>query len=378
MNCFPSHLYTAWSSKSKDLKTGSMATVSSTIFPSSIPRSVCNGFNIAIKQAKLFVGKTSPNPPVGCTLLDKDGEIIACKAHQYAGSPHAEQLAVSQAQEDGRLKDIDTAIVTLEPCNHIGRTPSCSSVLAQTPVKTVYIGCRDSNTHVKGGGAQALSQKGIKVIWLAPNSAAHSLFGQCCSLHAAFKKKCQTGLPWITVKQAVRQQGDDFTMFPPPGQKTFTSQDALKTVHELRHMTSGIITTGATIRDDAPLFTIRFHPDPDPIRRLLIICSQNPPSISSKWIEKRKKDFDIIMCEDVKKLPYLFKEQSVNWLMIEAGPSFLKTIKENVWWDDWLVFAQSKNGEEACHFASRHQYSPLNLLSQSINFTEEQVCFPEL
>jgi diaminohydroxyphosphoribosylaminopyrimidine deaminase / 5-amino-6-(5-phosphoribosylamino)uracil reductase len=105
------------------------------------------------------LGATSPNPPVGCVLLDQDGHIVGEGHHERKGEAHAEANAIAAA---GALADGATAVVTLEPCNHYGRTPACRQTLIDAGVKRVVIALIDPTSRGEGGAA-ALRAAGVDV-----------------------------------------------------------------------------------------------------------------------------------------------------------------------------------------------------------------------
>lgn len=113
----------------------------------------------ALELAKRGLGKTHPNPAVGCVIL-KDGKVIGEGFHPQAGKPHAEVYALRAA---GQSATGATAYVTLEPCNHFGRTPPCSRALVAAGVKRVVIGVGDPNPLVGGAGIRTLQAAGIEV-----------------------------------------------------------------------------------------------------------------------------------------------------------------------------------------------------------------------
>ncbi|HZM80988.1 MAG TPA: bifunctional diaminohydroxyphosphoribosylaminopyrimidine deaminase/5-amino-6-(5-phosphoribosylamino)uracil reductase RibD, partial [Candidatus Limnocylindrales bacterium] len=114
----------------------------------------------AIELAARGLGTTSPNPVVGCVLVDANGVVVGEGFHVYAGGPHAEIVALAQAGE--RAKG-GTAVVTLEPCNHTGKTGPCSEALIRAGVARVVIAVADPNP-VAIGGAQRLRAAGVDVI----------------------------------------------------------------------------------------------------------------------------------------------------------------------------------------------------------------------
>ena len=113
----------------------------------------------AISLASRGLGSTSPNPVVGCVILDSAGEIVGEGFHAYAGGPHAEVRALAAAGDRARG---GTAVVTMEPCNHTGRTGPCSEALVQAGVVRVVAGVADPNP-VAHGGAEALRAVGVDV-----------------------------------------------------------------------------------------------------------------------------------------------------------------------------------------------------------------------
>jgi diaminohydroxyphosphoribosylaminopyrimidine deaminase/5-amino-6-(5-phosphoribosylamino)uracil reductase len=114
----------------------------------------------AIAVSAAGIGSTSPNPPVGCVLLDPDNRIVGEGYHERKGESHAEVNALAAA---GALAQGATAVVTLEPCNHQGRTPACRQALIEADVKRVVIALIDPTSRGKGGAA-ALREAGVEVV----------------------------------------------------------------------------------------------------------------------------------------------------------------------------------------------------------------------
>ncbi|CAM9893770.1 unnamed protein product, partial [Choristocarpus tenellus] len=114
----------------------------------------------ALELASQGVGNTRPNPAVGCVVLDKKGKVVGEGYHPKAGEPHAEIWALRQA---GDRAMGGTAYVTLEPCNHFGRTPPCTSALLESGVKRVVAGMVDPDPRTAGGGLRRLAEGGVEV-----------------------------------------------------------------------------------------------------------------------------------------------------------------------------------------------------------------------
>jgi len=108
----------------------------------------------------LHTGKTRPNPMVGCVIVNDDGEVVGEGFHPKAGQPHAEVWAIRQAGEKARGA---TAYVSLEPCNHFGRTPPCVNALLEAGVRKVVAGMVDPFPLVGGKGLERLKENGVEV-----------------------------------------------------------------------------------------------------------------------------------------------------------------------------------------------------------------------
>ena len=132
----------------------------------------------ALALARRGVGRTSPNPSVGCVIV-RDGVIVGTGWHKKAGTPHAETHALEMAGERARGADV---YVTLEPCCHTGKTPPCSQALIRAGVRRVVAGMSDPNPRVSGGGLAELGAAGIQV-------ACGVLEEECRDLNRPFIKK---------------------------------------------------------------------------------------------------------------------------------------------------------------------------------------------
>ena len=140
-------------------------------------------------------GRPSPNPYVGAVLV-RNGEFIACGYHAKAGAAHAEIDAI--ANVGGRAEGA-TLYVTLEPCNHFGRTGPCTEAIIEAGINVVMVGCRDPNPHVSGS-IDRLQAAGIDV-------RVGLLEEECRILIADFEKHIRTGLPFVTLKAAITIDG---------------------------------------------------------------------------------------------------------------------------------------------------------------------------
>ncbi|MBS1097232.1 bifunctional diaminohydroxyphosphoribosylaminopyrimidine deaminase/5-amino-6-(5-phosphoribosylamino)uracil reductase RibD [Gluconobacter sphaericus] len=321
-----------------------------------------DGFRAAISQAVETFGATAPNPSVGCALLDAEGRTLTVGVHPRAGQPHAEAMALAQARETGVLDQARVALVTLEPCNHTGRTPPCSEALRNSPVQEVWIGAADPNPQASGGAARLREEPSAKrVIMLADRPEMADLARDCQALLAPFASRVVRHRPWISVKQALDEHG---SMVPPPGQKTFTSPDSLVLAHRLRRATDAIITGIGTVLADRPRFTVRHVPDHEDRKPRLLVVYDRHGRLPADWTaEITQAGFDVISSPDLLSVPAMLAERGVNWAMVEAGPALLASVSEAGLWDDWLTIHKTA-GADRIDLKSRDE-SPLRLLREN-------------
>ncbi|MET0423474.1 MAG: bifunctional diaminohydroxyphosphoribosylaminopyrimidine deaminase/5-amino-6-(5-phosphoribosylamino)uracil reductase RibD [Actinoplanes sp.] len=198
----------------------------------------------AIALAARGLGTTSPNPVVGCLLLDIDGEVVGEGFHAYAGGPHAEIVALAQAGERARG---GTAVVTLEPCNHTGRTGPCSQALIRAGVRRVVIAV-DDPTPIAAGGAVTLRAAGVQVETGVRRPDAS--LGNVAWLTAV-----RRGRPYVIWKFAAtldgRSAATDGTS------QWITSAPARADVHVLRSTVDAIVAGVGTVLADDPQLTVR-------------------------------------------------------------------------------------------------------------------------
>jgi diaminohydroxyphosphoribosylaminopyrimidine deaminase/5-amino-6-(5-phosphoribosylamino)uracil reductase len=203
-----------------------------------------NFMHHALSLARRNLGFCAPNPSVGCVIV-KNGRIIGRGVTGKTGRPHAENIALTQA--GGAAKDADV-YVTLEPCAHTGQTPPCAQALIKARVGRVFIGCKDPDPRVNGGGASLLREMGVEVI-------GGVLEKRAAKLHSGFIKRITLNRPQITLKVATSLDGK---IALGNGQSQWiTGARARKHVHYLRSTHDGILTGSGTVLQDDPQMTAR-------------------------------------------------------------------------------------------------------------------------
>jgi diaminohydroxyphosphoribosylaminopyrimidine deaminase/5-amino-6-(5-phosphoribosylamino)uracil reductase len=200
---------------------------------------------LAIEQAEAVKGTTYPNPPVGAVILDRGGAVAGVGGTQPAGEAHAEVMALRRA---GRRAVGGTAVVTLEPCNHYGRTGPCVDALLDAGVVGVVYAVADPNP-VAAGGSERLVEAGVRV---QPGVLAHAVAGGPLRewLH-----RQRTGRPHVTWKFAASVDGRSAAA--DGSSQWITSGAARADVHRHRGVADAIVVGTGTVLADDPTLTAR-------------------------------------------------------------------------------------------------------------------------
>jgi diaminohydroxyphosphoribosylaminopyrimidine deaminase / 5-amino-6-(5-phosphoribosylamino)uracil reductase len=211
----------------------------------------------AFELAQRGLYTTDPNPRVGC-LLVRGGVVVGEGWHQCAGGPHAEAHALQLAGAAARGA---TAYVTLEPCNHHGRTPPCSEALLEAGVSRVVYALDDPNPLVAGQGAARLRAAGVRV-------DAGLMAAQSEVLNPGFLKRMRQGLPHVRVKIAASLDGRTALA---SGESRWITSRAARTDAQYGRARSSVVLTGVgTILADDPALNVRVpESDRQPLRVVL-------------------------------------------------------------------------------------------------------------
>lgn len=194
--------------------------------------------------ALAWPSRPSPNPRVGSVIV-RDGTVVGEGYHVAAGHDHAEIAALRQAGDHAVGA---TAYITLEPCNHHGRTPPCTDALIRAGVARVVTGVRDPNPRVAGGGIERLRAAGIEVIEGIENVAAARLI-------RSWRKHVTTGLPYVVLKTGMSLDGRIATRSRES--RWITSEASRRDAHALRARADAILAGIGTVIADDPLLTPR-------------------------------------------------------------------------------------------------------------------------
>lgn len=230
---------------------------------------------LALREARKGLGRTSPNPCVGAVLV-KDGRIIATGYHKKAGTPHAEVNAIRQASEDVTGA---TLYVTLEPCNHTGKTPPCSRLIAESGISRVVVGMTDPNPLVNGTGIEFLRSRGIEV-------ETGILEKECEDINRPFIKYITQRKPLVIMKAGVSLDG---RMNYQLGQSGWiTGEQSAIASHQLRNTVDAILVGRRTIEIDDPLLTTRLvgRRTKNPVR-IIVDTELSSPLTSQVYLKEQ-------------------------------------------------------------------------------------------
>lgn len=292
---------------------------------------------LALDEAWKYQFLTYPNPAVGCVIKDKNEKILSISSHQKAGEAHAELNAVKEAlktlksefdfpkkaddlyhfilkNHQNLLKNA-TAFVTLEPCNHQGKTPPCAKLLAKLGFKQVFISVKDEN-ETASGGAEFLRKNGVKVEFGLLKNQGEKLLKPFLQWQKGTLK---------LFKLALSLNGS-------PYGKIVSSKESRAYAHKIRSVIDALVVGGETIRKDRPLLDSRLAKAKAPD-----ICI-----ISHNNLESFDKNIPLFSVPNRKILTQIPKE--AKFLMFEGGENFLKSFKDEM--DYFLIFQSSRLNTE--------------------------------
>lgn len=235
----------------------------------------------ALELARKGIGLASPNPTVGCVIVN-DGQIVGEGFHQYDWRDHAEVVALKTAGEKTRGA---TAYVTLEPCNHTGRTGPCTQSLIDAGVARVVTATRDPNPKVSGGGLDALRAANVTV-------DAGVCEAEAQSLNQGFACWIRTGRPFVSLKSALTLDGQLALPGSTKNKKRqwITSEESRAEVHRMRHASDALLTGIGTILADDPFLTDRSGlPRRRPLLRVILDSRLRLP-LKSKVVASADED----------------------------------------------------------------------------------------
>ncbi len=321
-----------------------------------------------LQLAKNGLGKTYPNPLVGCVIVWKK-QIIGEGWHQKAGGPHAEVNAIRAVKDKAKLKEA-TLYVSLEPCSHYGKTPPCSDLIIENKIKNVVIGSMDPNPEVAGNGVKKLQE-------FCDTVKVGVLEKACKNLNKRFFTFQQQKRPYVILKWAKTQDGFIAPKTQEIGKPTWiTNPYSKQLVHKWRSEEQAILVGLNTALKDNPQLNTRLWKGKNPVR---ILIDQELKSISSSTslhlLDQQIKT--IIFCKnplenkenlifekiDFNKNPIpqileVLYQHNLQSLIVEGGQKTLNSFISSNLWDEARVFTGNSYFEDGIKTPDFSQKNP--------------------
>ncbi len=299
-----------------------------------------------IELAKNGLGTTYPNPMVGSVIV-YNNEIIGEGWHRKSGEPHAEVNAINSVKDNSLLAKA-TIYVSLEPCNHYGKTPPCCDLIIKHKIPNVVVGAIDPNSKVSGTGIKRLQENGANV-------TIGVLEKECNELNKRFFTFHQKKLPYIILKWAESQDGFIAPLTKDKKEPVWISNEySRQLVHKWRSEEQAILVGTKTVLDDNPKLDVRDWTGENPIRivldksdrinqsyyvkdgqiKTIIITEQENLTFSENCIYENAI-FDVKLTKTIADISYKYGIQSI---LIEGGKQTLQSFIDDNLWDEARVF----------------------------------------
>ncbi|MGQ3051772.1 MAG: bifunctional diaminohydroxyphosphoribosylaminopyrimidine deaminase/5-amino-6-(5-phosphoribosylamino)uracil reductase RibD [Roseateles sp.] len=285
----------------------------------------------ALSLAEQAIGLSDPNPRVGCVIVDANGNELGAGHTQAAGLAHAEVMALRDAAARGHDVRRATAIVTLEPCSHHGRTPPCCDALINAGIGRVISAVKDPNPQVAGQGLARLAAAGIQVELADPATAEAAR-----ELNIGFFSRMQRGRPFVRLKSAISLDGR--TAMPDGRSQWITGEAARADGHAWRKRAGAILTGIGTVLADDPRLDVRLAVTArQPLRIVLDPQGRMPAQArilqapgEARVIGPGRADLAALLAE--------LGAQGINELHVEAGPTLSGAFLEAGLVDELLIY----------------------------------------
>ena len=313
---------------------------------------------MALRQARKGLGRTTPNPAVGAVVV-REGKVIASGYHKRVGVNHAEVDALYKI--GGKGKKGDVLYVTLEPCNHQGKTPPCTEAILKSGIKRVVVGMKDPNPKVFGGGFKFLKNKGVEV-------STGVLEAACRHQNEFFIKYVSTGRPFVVAKSALTLDG--WTATSTGDSWWISNEKSRQFVHRLRDRVDGVMVGVGTVLADNPSLTTRLgnRKGRDPVRVVVDthlripdsakVLNNDSPAMTLMAVGDRvsperlkrinKENVSILVCPikdgriDLIALMHGLVKKSITSILVEGGATLMGSMIRERLIDKYYFFQAPK------------------------------------
>jgi len=336
-----------------------------------------------LELAKPGAGYVAPNPMVGAVLV-YEGRIIGEGYHQQYGGPHAEVNCINSVKEQDKDKISGSVLyVSLEPCNHFGKTPPCTDMIIANQIPEVVIGCRDPFKEVDGKGIEKLKAAGVKVIYGILEKECKQLNKRFFTFHIKHR-------PYIILKWAETTDGKI------AGNGTdrlyISNEQTNRLMHKWRSEEASILVGTNTALLDDPELTTRNWNGPSPVRSVVDLELKLPLSLRVFNDKQRTIIFNTIKHDEQENLIYYQLTEDVNLVhqivnalyqmkiqsvIVEGGARLLQSFIDEGMWDEVRIIKNEEliinNGLSAPELLNRNAEQEIKILSDSIKIYHHEL-----
>lgn len=279
----------------------------------------------ALVLAERGIGTVSPNPAVGCVVIASDGTVVGTGWHECAGNPHAEVMALQSAGDAARGA---TAVVTLEPCSHTGRTGPCTQALIEAGIARVVYAVRDPGA-LSGGGAQALASAGVGV-------EGGVLFDRAAHLNRVWLLAERLARPFVTVKSAASLDGR--VAASDGSSRWITGSPARADAHRRRAWVDAVVVGSGTVAADDPALTVRdLAVDVAFNAPLRVVVGRREVPIQAR-VRGSDDAFLHLATHDIDEVLRTLWDRGVRSVLVEGGPTLVTAFLRHGVVDEVLTY----------------------------------------
>ena len=303
----------------------------------------------ALELAGHGLGTVSPNPMVGCVLVNQD-KIIGEGWHQTYGGAHAEVNAINAVHDKSALSK-STLYVNLEPCSHHGKTPPCADLIISSGIKHVVVANQDPNPLVAGQGISKLRNAGIEVLEGVLKDQGDLLNKRFFTFHQ--KKR-----PYIILKWA--ETSDGFIARPNHDSKWISNEHSRQLVHKYRAEEDAIMVGRKTAKYDNPELTVRLWSGTNPVRividpelsldnRIKLYDGSVPTLCYNRIKNVTSENLELVKIPKEGIIPFILNDlyqRNIQSLLVEGGATLLNSFILPGYWDEARVFVAAKKFEK--------------------------------
>lgn len=271
---------------------------------------------MALLEGRKGLGLTSPNPPVGAVIVDANGNVLGKGFHSKAGTAHAEVKAINEISErlgPDALRG-SSLFVTLEPCSTTGKTPPCCEAIIRSGIRHVLVSSTDPWPGHEGSAEEVLTEKGVSY-------TSGLLQEDGDYLIRFFRRRVETGLPWVIAKTAMTIDGH--TTLPAERGQWISSLESRDDVQQLRRQCDAILVGGETVRQDDPMLTLRgkYAEGREQPERIVVTAIKDLPLSAKLFNDEFAERTQVYHGEPLEKVLEDLGSRGISAVLMESGGS---------------------------------------------------------